>query len=259
MNRNYDTQRQGVALPMHSKWRIDTGKGLIAPEIEELRRNTLQAYMQFGRVPADRLMWLTIISAAIVVTPGNHASHLASAVRETEEKIIARCRRRLPGLRIRGVHEVDLLTPSSHMGTHKVKMLKSLGVDAAFGRDAGNIGHDDDRDSQHQSSTRILLPHFHAVVDRREHSAARVADEFRSAFPGSWRTLAKSLYSHQTVTFNLSNLAGYSTKMKVAYNDSMGDRNTKFFNLYEPEWRDSIIATLQTFGTQRLLYQYGRS
>jgi hypothetical protein len=244
---------------MHPRWRIDTGKGLVAPEIEELRRNTLQAYMQFRRVPHDRLIWLTIISAAIVVTPGNHSSHLASTVWETEEKIIARCRRRLPGLRIRGVHEVDLLTPSAHMGAHKVKMLKSLGVDAAFERDAGNIKHDDDRDGQHQSATRILLPHFHAIVDRREHSAAKVAEEFRSAFPGSWRTLGKSLYSHQTVAFNLSNLAGYSTKMKVAYNDSMGDRNTKFFNLYEPEWRDSIIDTLQTFGTDRLLYQYGRS
>ncbi|MCI1141576.1 hypothetical protein MOP88_03230 [Sphingomonas sp. WKB10] len=149
------------------------------------------------------------------------------------------------------MHEIDLLTLSPHMGAHKVALLDVLGVDV---HRLLAVHRDDDRGGKH----RIIVPHLHAVIDSAGHEPRRVSDEIRAEFPGSWRTLGKSLYQGRANATNLESLASYSTKLKVAYSDSLGDRATKFHSLYEPEWCKTVCSTLQGVGLDNLLFRYGR-
>jgi len=246
-----ETRRLGVSQTDKNAWSVGADKGLHSPNIEAFRSNVRRAYAQFVRVPVSRLMWMTIIGSAFVGEPGDYTAEVAEAFLNIERKLVSRSRRRFPGLRIRGVHEIDLLTLSPHMGSHKLALLDALGVDV-HGRLAVHDG--DDRRDKH----RILVPHLHAVIDLSGHEPKRVSDELRAEFPGNWRTLGKSLYQGRANATNLEALASYSTKMKVAYSDSLGDRVTKFHGLYEPEWCETICSTLQGVGLDNLLFRYGR-
>lgn len=247
-----DGHRQGGDQSNVSKWSVGLDKGLHSSDIEKFRIDAHRAFAKFVRVPHERLMWMTIISAAIVVRPADHSDVVAATLRDMERKLISRCRRRFPGLRIRGVHEIDVLSLSRHMGPHKVALLRDLGVDVP----ALHATLDND-DRQHEQ--RILIPHMHCVIDLAEHSSRKVADELHAEFPGAWRILGKSLHAHRTIPQNLERLASYSTKFKVAYSDCLGDRATKFGTLYEVEWRESIVITLQAIGLGNLLFRYGGS
>jgi hypothetical protein len=251
-NCEIEVHRQSGAQPNVHTWSVGPDKGLHAPEIETLRIDAHRAFAQLVRVPAERLMWMTIIGSAIVVEPGDHSHAVAAALQDIERKLVSRSRRRLPGLRIRGVHEVDVLTLSRHMGPHKIALLGALGVDVPALRSAL-----DDDDRRHEQ--RVLVPHLHCVIDLAQHTSRKVSEELRAEFPGVWRTLGKSLYVHRTIAENLRTLASYATKLKVAYSDSLGERPTKFGTLYEPEWRDSFVSTLQAIGLSNLLFRHGGS
>jgi hypothetical protein len=247
-----DERRVGGSQPNVHSWSVGPDKSLHAPEIETLRIDAHRAFAQLVRVPRERLMWMTIIGSAIVVEPGDHSHAIAAALGDIERKLVSRSRRRLPGLRIRGMHEVDVLTLSGHMGPHKIALLGALGVDVPALRCAL-----DDDDRRHEQ--RILVPHLHCVIDLAQHTSRKVSEELRAEFPGVWRTLGKSLYDHQTIAENLRALASYATKLKVAYSDALGDRSTKFGTLYEPEWCDSLVSTLRTIGLSNLLFRHGGS
>ena len=247
-----EVHRLGGAQTNVNTWSVGLDKGLHAPEIEALRIDAHRSFAQFVRVPPERLMWMTIIGSAIVVEPGDHSHAVVAALQDIERRLVLRSRRRLPGLRIRGVHEVDMLTLSHHMGPHKIALLGALGIDVVALRSALD---DDDRRQQR----RVLVPHLHCVIDLAQHTSRKVSEELRAEFPGVWRTLGKSLYGHRTIAENLRSLASYSTKLKVAYSDSLGGRPTKFGTLYEPEWRDSFVGTLQAIGLSNLLFRHGGS
>lgn len=256
INYQYDEQRQSSAKPTLAEWRVGADKGLHSPEIDQLRRDADREFNRLRGVPPARLMWMTVVGAALVVQPGNHASLVAAAAQDIERKIRSRARRRLSGLRIRGVHEIEYLTISPHMGAHKIALLKALGVDVLTQR---NVSDQQEGNEICHTSPRILLPHLHCVIDLQTYSRAEVAEHFRSEFPGVWRTLGKSLYSHRTNEDNLTSLASYSTKFKVAYSDSYGDRATKFGHLYENVWQETMIATLRSIGVESMIYMYGGS
>jgi len=256
VNYEYDEHRQGGAKPMLAEWRVGADKGLHGPEIDQLRHDADREFKKLKGVPRAGLMWMTVVGAALVVQPGNHASLVAAAISDIERKIRSRAKSRLKGLRIRGVHEIEYLTMSPHMGPHKLALLKHLGVDVLKRGDASD---EYDGDGIHHRSQRILLPHLHCVIDMREYSRAEVAAHFHAEFPGVWRTLGKSLYSDRTNQDNLTSLASYSTKFKVAYSDSYGDRPTKFGHLYENVWQETMMATLQSVGVEKMMFVHGVS
>lgn len=254
VNYEHDEHRQGGAKPKLAEWRVGADKGLHAQEIDQLRCDADREFKKLKDRPRDRLMWMTVVGAALVVQPGDHASLVAAAARDIERKIRSRARRRLKGLRIRGVHEIEYLTMSPNMGPHKIALLKHLGVDVLTRGDV-SAGHDGA--GIHHPLPRILLPHLHCVIDLREYSRVEVAAQFKAEFPGAWRTLGKSLYSDRTNQDNLTSLASYSTKFKVAYSDSYGDRPTKFGHLYENVWQETMITTLQSVGVENMMFVYG--
>ena len=217
-------------------------KGFGSLEIERYRARVEREFLRFCRAPQERLSWLTIIGEPLVVEPGDHGEAVAQRLRGMERKLIARCRRSLPGMKIRGVHEVDVLAPSAcRTGRHQADLLRSLGVDVATVA------------SEH----RILIPHLHCIVDRADHTPERLADEMKAEFPGPWRTLAKPLHADSSLRSNLESLSSYSTKMKVAYSDAWAGRTTKYADVYEPAWVDTVRSILISIGLENLYFSHG--
>lgn len=217
-------------------------KALQSQEIDRYRGRVEREFLRFARAPQERLSFVTIIGEPLVVEAGNHGDSVADALAQIERKLIARCRRSLPGMKIRGVHEVDVLAPNAcRIGKHKGDLLRSLGVDV------GTV----------TTEKRILIPHLHCVVDRSGHDSGRLADQMRAEFPGPWRTLVKPLFTDRSLRDNLESLAGYCTKMKVAYCDAWTGRTTKYADLYEANWVETVRLTLGTVGLENLYFSHG--
>jgi hypothetical protein len=185
---------------------------------------------------------MTIIGDALVVTLGDHSKVVEKAITEVEAKVRSRCRRKLPGLRVRGVHEIDVIAPAvGHLGAHKVQTLARLGIDLSAVR----------------ADQRVLLVHLHCLIDCGQHLPDKVAEELRAEFPGSRRIMGKPLEAGRSVLENVARLASYSAKLKVAYCTAWGGVQTKYHELYEPEWVETMRQTLGTIGLDRLLFLHG--
>ena len=231
----------GGEMMFADEWSIRE-KGFCSPEIEDYRSRVEREFLRFSRAPQERLSWLTIIADPLVVEPGDHGEAVAKSLRDMERKLIARCRRSLRGMKIRGVHEVDVLAPSAcRIGRHKADLLRTLGVDVATVA----------------SDRRILVPHLHCIVDRADHTPERLAEQMKAEFPGPWRTFAKPLFSDRPLSENLKSLAGYCTKMKAAYSDAWAGRSTKYVEVYENIWIDTLRMTLSSIGLDDLYFSHG--
>jgi hypothetical protein len=231
----------GGGMMVTDEWSI-SDKGLWSPEIEDYRGRVEREFLKFSRAPQERLSWLTIIADALVVEPGDHGDAVAQSMRDMKRKLIARCRRSMPGMTIRGVFEVDVLAASAcRIGRHKADLLRTLGVDVATVA----------------SDHRILVPHLHCIVDRADHTPERLAEQMKAEFPGPWRTLAAPLHSHRLLSNNLKSLAGYCTKMKVAYSDAWACRTTKYADIYEAPWVDTVRLSLSSIGLDNLYFSHG--
>ena len=232
-----DAQRNGYV-----KWAVDSKHGLRAPELQLVRADLIAKFMVLSRVPSSRISWMTIIGAAIVVRPGDHTHAVAEIIEGIERQIAKRCRSKLPGMRLRGAHEIDVMARSAlRCAPHKRALISALGVDV----------------DAIEPDQRVLVVHLHCVIDRADHSADKVSQHFRAAFPGSYRTMAKPLESDKNVGDNLTQLAKYCTKFKVAYSDSWCDRKTRYAGRYEDEWVDTIAFTIQGIGLDRIVFSYG--
>lgn len=231
----------GGEMMFADEWSIRE-KGFCSPEIEDYRSRVEREFLRFSRAPQERLSWLTIIADPLVVEPGDHGEAVAKSLRDMERKLIARCRRSLRGMKIRGVHEVDVLAPSAcRIGRHKADLLRTLGVDVATAA----------------SDFRILVPHLHCIVDRADHTPERLAEQIKAEFPGPWRTLAKPLHADRDLRSNLESLSSYCTKMKVAYSDAWAGRTTKYADFYESSWIETVRSTLTSIGLQNLYFSHG--
>lgn len=199
-------------------------------------------FLRFARVAPQRLTWMTVIGAALVVKPGVHAAAVHDAIAELERKFRLRCRRKLPGIRARGIHEIDVLTSNGcKLAPHKSETVEALGV----------------RIEDVSDDERIMLIHLHCVIDRGPHSEEMVTHQLRAEFQGVRRVMGKPLSDERSVSENLRRLAGYSTKLKAAYCDSWGGRVTKFGTAYEPQWKTSIELTIRHLGLRNLLFIHG--
>lgn len=223
-------------------YKVGRDKGLISTEIMQLKRDARREFLALNRVPHKRLAWLTILIGAKVVNRGPQSQVVAPMLDEFRRKFVSRCGWGLPGIRVRGVFEIDILHRfQAGDKTHKQAALNAMGVDVSLVR----------------SDQRILVPHLHAVVDLRQFSRKHFTNCLTVEFPGSWRVLAKPLLQDGTVRENLTNLASYSSKLKVAYSDSAPDRATRFDNLYEPEWKNALQEMIEGVGLPSLLFRHG--
>lgn len=242
---NHDRSAPGRALPKlaegESRPIVAKDKGLTSAAIEEWRSATEKAYRSLARVPHNRLIWMTILAGATVISPGDQSEVMIPLLDTFRQSVTRRCRRKLPGMRLRGVFEFDLLNPRFVIGEHKAALLSDLGLDHC------SISHD----------RRIMLPHLHAVVDHGENDMETVVQEFRAQFPGRWRVHAVRLHSTGSVRENLMSLSGYSTKLKVAYSEAWVDRKTKYIGLYGDEWIDTIIDSINSIGIDKLSFNFG--
>lgn len=237
-----DQRRHGGGQASVCNWPVGADKGLTGTEIDRWRAGVDQAFRRLSRVPRPQLLWMTIIGSAIVVTAGDHSEIVKSAISDLETKVRSRCRRKLSGMRIRGVHEIDILAPTTHhLGAHKRATLERLSVTI------GDIRRDE----------RVLLVHLHCVIDIGHHRAEKVRAEFAAEFSGPWRTLGKPINGDGSVADNVSRLSSYSSKLKVAYADAWAGRRTKFGSLYEPEWIQTFRSTVAGIGLDALTFQHG--
>ena len=225
-----------------SQWSIDATHGVRSIEISDSRKNLISYFKQLSRIPADRIIWMTVISAAILVKSGDHSHIVAGLMERVERQIARRCRSKLPGMRLRGAHEIDVIARSAiRCAPHKRALVSKLGIDV----------------DAIEADQRVLIVHLHCVIDRGQHSAENVSDQFRAEFPGSYRVMAKPLSDDRSVSENLTRLAKYCTKFKVAYSDSWCDRNTRYAGRYEKEWVETIVSTIKNIGVDRMVYRYG--
>lgn len=224
------------------RWSVGPDKALEGHDIDDWRERVDRAYKRLSRVPEDRMMWMTIIGAALVVTPGDHSFEIEKAIADLERKLRARCRRKLPRMRIRGVHEVDVVAPTTGLlGAYKTQTISGLGIDL------GAVRGDE----------RVLLVHLHCLIDHGPYTAAVVIDELRAEYPGSRRIMGKPLDQARSPAENVERLASYSSKLKVAYCQTWDGRGTKFGEIYEDVWLDTIIQTISGVGLDRLLFCHG--
>ncbi len=175
------------------------------------------------RTPRERLSFATVIIDAIVVDSSTDPVPLVRTVvanfKRDWRKSFATSGYVKRGTRYHGNVEIDLLRPDLLGGENKRRLLTELGID---------IGH-------LKEDERILLVHYHAVVDAKGHQEG-YRKAVAAAFPGHRRVLIRSIYETRTVAENLADLAGYMTKMRFRYSQAYEGTKTKFCDDYEPDW-----------------------
>ena len=187
--------------------------GLTSPQISSWRKTARAAYLTFARLPPARLGWLTVLGTPFVHSLNEPVPLFGPHIAELRHKMISRCKRKLSGVRVRGVFELDLLHRRQiSPGGHKESFFLSRGVDPTI----------------LPVDARLCLPHIHAVVDLSKHPGNVFRSQMAMEFTGPWRVVLRPLHEDKTVTQNLSALASYSTKLKAAYSDWHPDRPTKF-------------------------------
>ena len=226
----------------HDEFSVGRDLGLNAPAIETWRKTTRAAYLTFARLPRARLAWLTVLGTPFVHPLSEPAPLFTPHITELRRKMISRCKRKLSGVRLRGVFELDLLHKwQISPGGHKESFFFSRGVDP----------------TTLPTDARICLPHIHAVVDLCKHPGDVFRSQMAMEFIGPWRVVLRPLHEDKTVAQNLSALAGYSTKLKVAYSDWHPDRSTKFGPAYEPKTRELLHSYVKEVGLTNLSFQHG--
>ena len=141
------------------------------------------------------------------------------------------------GTRWHGMVEIDLLHPKLCGRGHKIALLRDLDVDPSTLR----------------PTERIALIHFHAVVDRRGHTAKEFKNALNAAFPGHRRVHIGPLHKDKPVSRNLENLSGYMTKLRAQYSQAFEDTPTRFYMHFEPEWADWFDASLNAVGLPEMI------
>ena len=173
----------------------------------------------------DRVSWATLIASAHVVSPATDWSELAQTVRqdmaETRRGWRAVVNKSVSGIRWRGSFEIDLLRPDYLMRRpQKIELLTDLGVAVEALR----------------PEQRIVLPHYHAILDLSRHDVRVVSRKIRHRFRGSRRLLCKSLQQRYTLSENIDRLCAYTHKRRFEYSDTDDDGKTTFYEPYEPFW-----------------------
>ena len=225
-------------------WKVGPTHHLESEDITRWRATTIRNYVRFCRVPYENLLWMTIIHNAIETTHTAGPFSVSEIIEEAEAGIASRCRRKLPGIRIRGVHEIDVVRYGNHASSHKMRLMEDFGIDLTPSRSEEEKG-------------RIVIPHLHCVIDIDRYHPSRVREEFAAQFPGYKRTFATKLHSFRPVKDNLETLGQYSTKLKLAYSNAWNTRQTKFGDPYEPEWISYIVMSLSHHGLDNLNFSYG--
>jgi hypothetical protein len=215
---------------------------LMSPEIERWRGDVGAAYQRFRRVPRDRLSWLTVLGDPLIHGLDDPPPTITGHVLEMRRKMISRCKRKLPGIRVRGVFEFDLLHRRQVVaGGHKEAFLMSCGIDP----------------TGMPANARICLPHLHAVVDLRSHTSGNARCEFAAEFSGPWSVDMRPLHGDKAVSTNLKALASYSTKLKAAYSDWHPERSTKFGPPYELQSLQLLEALVHEVSLTDLFFRHG--
>jgi hypothetical protein len=204
-------------------------------------------YLALRATPRENLWWVTvIIDVRIVSLSDDVASDIIELVEQFHDEwrqammtsgFIGRIKGR-PATRWAGVIEFDLLHPEHLGGKHKRDLREALGVDAAMMR----------------LDQRVLVLHAHLVVDDRGHSSHEtMMRDVRASWPGPWRVVAIPLYKTGSVSENLSNLAGYSTKFQMRYSEAWEGKRTSYHGNFKPEWREYVTGLYEAIGVQQML------
>jgi len=192
----------------------------------KLKEDAKKRWVRFGDgLGFDRVSWATLIVSAHVVDPETDWDELVGKVRqdfvETRRLWRAVINKSVSGVRWRGVFEIDLLRPDSLVQrAQKVELLTDLNVTVE------DLSWDQ----------RVVLPHYHAILDLGRRDVRMFSRRMRRHFRGSRRLLCQNLWQRYTLSKNIERLCDYSHKRRFEYSEVDGDGKTRFVDSYEPAW-----------------------
>jgi len=173
----------------------------------------------------DSTSWTTLILTARLVDDqsiwGRTIAEVSDDLGSFKKLWRSVVRKRIPGTRWCGAFEIDLLRPEYLVSrAHKVALLADLGVDVM----------------SLTPGDRVVLPHFHAVVDLHRDSSCRFTREMGRAFPGRRRLLCKPLWKQHSLCDNVERLCSYTYKRQFKYSSTDDTGSSVFVANYESLW-----------------------